>query len=162
VLVAWRSRRATAIRLLAPFLFLLLALIINAALEANNASQMRVKDAAAPGVVMGAVPSCHQDLFIGPAKECVDFVFTPTGDRDVDVSGRARDGRHLHDKDTADFAVGSGGSGAGGEGRPIASVPSAQQGLPSEGACTQQGLPFAHGGERPGQQPAGRRCGRCW
>ncbi|KIY93090.1 hypothetical protein MNEG_14872 [Monoraphidium neglectum] len=108
VLVAWRSRRATAIRLLAPFLFLLLALIINAALEANNASQMRVKDAAAPGVVeMGAVPSCHQDLFIGPAKECVDFVFTPTGDRDVDVSGRARDGRHLHDKDTADFAVGT-------------------------------------------------------
>lgn len=42
VLVAWRSRRSTALRLFAPFLFLLMALIVNLALNANNALQVGV------------------------------------------------------------------------------------------------------------------------
>lgn len=36
VLVAWRSRRATLLRLMAPFVFLLLALVIQLALDANS------------------------------------------------------------------------------------------------------------------------------
>lgn len=36
VLVAWRNRRATLLRLLAPFVFLLLALLIQLALDANS------------------------------------------------------------------------------------------------------------------------------
>jgi hypothetical protein len=36
VLVAWRNRRATALRIFAPFLFLLLALLIDRALQANS------------------------------------------------------------------------------------------------------------------------------
>jgi hypothetical protein len=40
VLVAWRSRRSTSLRLFAPFIFLLLALIVNLALNANNALQV--------------------------------------------------------------------------------------------------------------------------
>jgi hypothetical protein len=86
VLVAWRSRRATLIRLLAPFVFLVLALIINLALEADNAQQERLKDA--PGAVdfpVAALPSCNEDLYIGPGRECVDFVYTPAGNPQVDA-----------------------------------------------------------------------------
>jgi hypothetical protein len=36
VLVAWRNRRATVLRLLAPLVFLLLALLIQLSLDANN------------------------------------------------------------------------------------------------------------------------------
>lgn len=41
VLVAWRSRRSTALRLFAPFIFLLMALVVNLALNANNSLQVR-------------------------------------------------------------------------------------------------------------------------
>lgn len=41
-LVAWRSRRSTGLRLCAPFIFLLLALITHLALNANNALQVSV------------------------------------------------------------------------------------------------------------------------
>lgn len=44
MLVTWRARRATILRLVAPFLFLLLALIINLALDANNRQQAQVAD----------------------------------------------------------------------------------------------------------------------
>jgi hypothetical protein len=39
-LVAWRSRRSTGLRLFAPFIFLMLALITHLALNANNALQV--------------------------------------------------------------------------------------------------------------------------
>ncbi|GBF88378.1 ABC transporter A family member protein [Raphidocelis subcapitata] len=85
-LVAWRSRRATAIRLTAPFVFLLLALIINLALEANNSTQDRYKDTPeAVAVDVSHLPSCHADLFIGKTKDCFDFLYTPVGDADVDA-----------------------------------------------------------------------------
>lgn len=42
VLVAWRSRRSTALRLFAPFIFLLMALVVNLALNANNSLQVRL------------------------------------------------------------------------------------------------------------------------
>lgn len=86
VLVAWRSRRATAIRIAAPLIFLLLALIVNLALDANNALQERftATPAAAP-LEIGGIPSCHEDLYIG-SRPCIDFVYTPNNDTFVNVS----------------------------------------------------------------------------
>lgn len=45
VLVAWRSRRSTALRLFAPLIFLLMALVVNLALNANNSLQVRGDEA---------------------------------------------------------------------------------------------------------------------
>ncbi|KAF6264706.1 hypothetical protein COO60DRAFT_16234 [Scenedesmus sp. NREL 46B-D3] len=80
VLVAWRSRRTTAIRVLAPLLFLLLALVVNLALNANNSLQERfvATPAAVPSSIAG-LPSCHEDLHIG-SKPCIDFVYSPNND----------------------------------------------------------------------------------
>jgi hypothetical protein len=90
VLVAWRSRRTTAIRVLAPFLFLLLALVVNLALNANNALQERfVATPAAVPFSIGGIPSCHEDLHIGPSKPCIDFVYSPNNDTVINVSSRA-------------------------------------------------------------------------
>lgn len=86
MLVAWRNRRATLIRLTAPFLFLLLALLIQKALEADSRRQERFRDN--PGAVVvpiKPVPSCNQDLYIGATKDCFHFFYTPTGDPDVEV-----------------------------------------------------------------------------
>uniref|UniRef100_A0A383W084 ABC transporter domain-containing protein n=1 Tax=Tetradesmus obliquus TaxID=3088 RepID=A0A383W084_TETOB len=84
VLVAWRSRRTTAIRLLAPFLFLLLALVVALALNANNALQERfvATPNAAPEAI-ASIPSCHEDLHIGFSKPCIDFVYSPNNDTTV-------------------------------------------------------------------------------
>lgn len=86
VLVTWRSRRVTAIRFVAPFVFLLLALIINLALDANNQLQSRVAAvySATPQAV-SSIPDCTQDLYIG-SKPCVTFVWTPNTDPVVQVS----------------------------------------------------------------------------
>jgi hypothetical protein len=87
VLVAWRSRRTTAIRVLAPFLFLLLALVVNLALNANNALQERfVATPAAAPFSIGGIPSCHEDLHIGASKPCIDFVYSPNNDTTINVS----------------------------------------------------------------------------
>jgi hypothetical protein len=87
VLVAWRSRRTTAIRVLAPFLFLLLALVVNLALNANNALQERfVATPAAAPFSIAAIPSCHEDLHIGASKPCIDFVYSPNNDTTINVS----------------------------------------------------------------------------
>jgi hypothetical protein len=85
VLVAWRSRRATAIRLFAPFIFLLLALVVNLSLNANNALQERFT--AVPhssGSVIGSIPPCGEDLYIS-GRSCIDFVYSPNTDSFVNV-----------------------------------------------------------------------------
>eukprot|EP00879_Flechtneria_rotunda_P013739 GHRR01014351.1.p1 GENE.GHRR01014351.1~~GHRR01014351.1.p1 ORF type:complete len:558 (+),score=120.29 GHRR01014351.1:287-1960(+) len=80
VLVAWRSRRATAIRIVAPFVFLLLALIVNLALNANNTLQERqVATSSSTPAPISAIPACEQDLYIA-GRACVDFVYTPSND----------------------------------------------------------------------------------
>jgi hypothetical protein len=90
VLVAWRSRRTTAIRVLAPFLFLLLALVVNLALNANNALQERfVATPAAAPFSIGGIPSCHEDLHIDISKPCIDFVYSPNNDTTINVSSSA-------------------------------------------------------------------------
>lgn len=81
VLVAWRSRRSTLIRLLAPFFFLILALIIKVALEADDRSARRVAFERNPEpFYIDKLPSCNSDLFIGEDKKCYDFFYTPVGD----------------------------------------------------------------------------------
>jgi hypothetical protein len=72
---------------LAPFLFLLLALVVNLALNANNALQERfvAMPAAAPFSI-GGIPSCHEDLHIGASKPCIDFVYSPNNDTTINVS----------------------------------------------------------------------------
>lgn len=93
MLVAWRSRRATLIRLLAPFVFLVLALIINLSLEANNSQTARLRETdVGVEVPIASVPPCYDDLFIGSGKRCYDFVYTPKGDPEFDVSGIERGG----------------------------------------------------------------------
>lgn len=85
VLVAWRSRRSTALRLFAPFLFLLMALIVNLALNANNALQERFTAVpVAQGVDIPHIPSCGDDLYIA-GRPCVDFVWTPNNDSAAEV-----------------------------------------------------------------------------
>ena len=76
-LVAWRNRRATILRLLAPLLFLLLALLIDKAIQANDSTGEAYKDVTTPGTNMiSPIPSCHDDLYIG-SKDCIELVYAP-------------------------------------------------------------------------------------
>jgi hypothetical protein len=90
VLVAWRSRRATTIRLVAPFVFLLLALIVRLSLEANSREVARTRATPqAEARDVAAIPDCTQDLYYleKPGRApCVTFVYSPTDDAVVDVS----------------------------------------------------------------------------
>jgi hypothetical protein len=83
-IVLWRSRRATALRLAAPVVFLLLALLVDRSLDANTGLQTRY--AAATSVQpapMLPVPPCMDDLYMPPGRACLDFVYSPDGDEDV-------------------------------------------------------------------------------
>ncbi|WIA40119.1 hypothetical protein OEZ86_013522 [Tetradesmus obliquus] len=77
LLVAWRSRRATLLRLMAPFVFLLLALVIQLALDANSRREQRIRavEWSAPEDI-GPIPDCNQDVFIAN-KACRTFLFSP-------------------------------------------------------------------------------------
>lgn len=69
-LVAWRNRKATLLRLLAPFLFLLLALLINVATNADNSSKSANSDVQNPDAVsVGPIPSCGCGLPCVPARQ---------------------------------------------------------------------------------------------
>ena len=82
--MAWRNRRATAIRLLAPFLFMLLALLIQKALDADNRRQSNFAAISTPvAIPVGYIPSCNSDLFIAD-RACYDFVYSPSGDTTFD------------------------------------------------------------------------------
>lgn len=86
VLVSWRSRRATAIRIFAPFIFLLLALIVNLALNANNQIQERfIATTKAVAQDIPGIPQCESDIYIA-GRECIDFVYTPNNDTLINVS----------------------------------------------------------------------------
>lgn len=83
--VAWRSRRSTALRLLAPAIFLLLALVVNAALTANAALQARVTAVTDPAPApLPPIPSCGQDVYIA-GRPCIDFVWSPSNDSEAQV-----------------------------------------------------------------------------
>lgn len=85
MLVAWRSRRATVIRFLAPMMFLLLALVMQTALDASLAAEGRYRPVTS-GVLqnVGGIPDCNSDLYIHD-RPCVTLVFTPNTSSVVQV-----------------------------------------------------------------------------
>jgi hypothetical protein len=86
-LVAWRSRRATTIRLSAPFIFLALALVVTLALNINYGLRERFV-AVLPGQekpeLIQTIPECGRDVYIA-GRACLDFLYTPAGDPVVEV-----------------------------------------------------------------------------
>ncbi|GAX72794.1 hypothetical protein CEUSTIGMA_g249.t1 [Chlamydomonas eustigma] len=77
-LVAWRNLYATLLRLIiAPFLFLILALLIDKALQANSSTTQQYQNVPNPSPqVIGPIPSCHSDLYIG-SKDCTEILYAP-------------------------------------------------------------------------------------
>jgi hypothetical protein len=85
VLVAWRNRWATAIRLLAPLLFLALALIVQVVMAANSRRTGRIRDTPFSSLSdISSIPDCSDELFIYN-KPCLNFVYTPNNDTTVQV-----------------------------------------------------------------------------
>ncbi|KAG1680746.1 hypothetical protein FOA52_008079 [Chlamydomonas sp. UWO 241] len=76
-LVAVRNYRATLLRLIAPFLFLVLALVIDKAIQANDSRQDNFADMTTPNIEsIGVIPSCHDDLYIG-SNNCTELLYSP-------------------------------------------------------------------------------------
>jgi hypothetical protein len=86
VLVAWRSRRATLIRFLAPMAFLLLALVMQLALDASLAAEGRYRPIQT-GVrqPVESIPDCNDDIYIHD-RPCVTLIFTPKTSSAAQVS----------------------------------------------------------------------------
>jgi hypothetical protein len=86
-LVAWRNRWATGLRLLAPLLFLAMALMVQEVMDMNARRTGRTQDV---GMTVPAnisnIPPCSSELFIYD-KPCVDFVYTPNNNPRVKVRG---------------------------------------------------------------------------
>ncbi|KAG2423312.1 hypothetical protein HXX76_015459 [Chlamydomonas incerta] len=84
-LVAWRNRRATALRIIAPFLFLLLALLIDRALQANDRNNTDFQNVPNPSASpIGGIPQCTEDIFIGN-RECIEVLYQPSPDPMIDA-----------------------------------------------------------------------------
>lgn len=77
MLVAWRNKWATILRLLAPLVFLTLALMVQEGLQANTrrTGRTRATPVSTPQRI-ASIPDCSLDLFIND-KPCLNFVFTP-------------------------------------------------------------------------------------
>uniref|UniRef100_A0A7R9Z2A2 ABC transporter domain-containing protein n=1 Tax=Chlamydomonas euryale TaxID=1486919 RepID=A0A7R9Z2A2_9CHLO len=76
-LVAVRNHRATLLRLIAPLLFLLLALLIDKAIQANDAGQETFQDVMDPTAeLIAPIPSCNEDMYIGPSN-CSELMYSP-------------------------------------------------------------------------------------
>lgn len=88
-LVAWRNRWATGLRLLAPLVFLAMALMVQEVMNMNAEMTGRIRDMPAtyPEQIT-SIPACSTELFIH-TKPCLDFIFTPKDDARVQVSSCA-------------------------------------------------------------------------
>ncbi len=76
-LLAWRNWRATTLRMLAPLFFLLLALLIDKALQANQSRSEIFADVRTPTPEsITPIPSCHEDMYIGN-KACIEVLYSP-------------------------------------------------------------------------------------
>ncbi|KXZ51812.1 hypothetical protein GPECTOR_11g253 [Gonium pectorale] len=85
-LVAWRNRRATALRIFAPFLFLLLALLIDRALQANDSNNTAFQNVVSPKPEgIGGIPRCSEDIFIGEGRACKEVLYQPSPDPVIDA-----------------------------------------------------------------------------
>lgn len=91
VLVAWRNRWATGLRLLAPLLFLAMALMVQEVMNMNAQLTGRIRDVStAVPVSISSMPACSSELYIYN-KLCLDFIYTPRNDSRVEVSrGKAQ------------------------------------------------------------------------
>lgn len=86
VLVAWRNRWATGLRLLAPLLFLAMALLVQEVMNMNASMTGRIKELPISHPEnISSIPACSSELFIH-TKPCLDFVYTPKDDTRVQVS----------------------------------------------------------------------------
>ncbi|PNW72975.1 hypothetical protein CHLRE_14g613950v5 [Chlamydomonas reinhardtii] len=84
-LVAWRNRRATALRIIAPFLFLLLALLIDRALQANDSNNTDFQNVPNPTASpIGGIPKCTEDIFIGN-RACIEVLYQPSPNPMIDA-----------------------------------------------------------------------------
>lgn len=85
-LVAWRNRWATGLRLLAPLVFLAMALMVQEVMNMNAQETGRIRDVPATyPAQINSIPACSSELFIH-TKPCLDFIFTPKSDARVQVS----------------------------------------------------------------------------
>ncbi|GLI66002.1 hypothetical protein VaNZ11_009613 [Volvox africanus] len=85
-LIAWRNRRATILRILAPLLFMILALVIDRAIQANDGSSSAFDDVQSPdSELINAIPQCSEDIYIGGKKGCVEVLYQPSPDTAVDA-----------------------------------------------------------------------------
>ncbi|GAX81955.1 hypothetical protein CEUSTIGMA_g9383.t1 [Chlamydomonas eustigma] len=78
-LIAWRNIYATLLRLIiAPFLFLILALLIDKALQANSSTTQQYQNVPNPSPqLVGPIPSCHSDMYIG-SNYCTEILYAPS------------------------------------------------------------------------------------
>jgi hypothetical protein len=86
--VAWRSRRATVLRLVAPLMFLLLALVMQVALDASLAAEGRYRPTTTgTRQDIASIPDCNSDLYIHD-RPCVTLIFTPSTSTRAQARGR--------------------------------------------------------------------------
>ena len=86
-LVAWRSRGATALRLLAPVFFLAVALLMAApAGDAGSVEGRSRESRAGARVPIGPIPDCRDDAYADRAKPCWTLFYSPNNSAAVDVS----------------------------------------------------------------------------
>eukprot|EP00775_Hariotina_reticulata_P013231 gene13231-13362_t len=65
-------------------MFLLLALIIQLSLDANNKREQRIRESEVAEVTsISNIPDCHQDLYIRD-RPCITFIYTPNSSAVVD------------------------------------------------------------------------------
>jgi len=75
-LLAWRNRKATILRLVAPFMFMLLVWLIDRAIQAEDRTLSQFKVIRDPEAEkIDPVPPCEDDLYIQDTK-CFDFYWT--------------------------------------------------------------------------------------
>lgn len=85
VLVAWRNRWATGLRLLAPLMFLAMALMVQEVMNMNARRTGRIRDIPTTfPESISTIPACSSELFIND-KPCLDFIFTPKDDARIQV-----------------------------------------------------------------------------
>lgn len=85
VLVSWRNRWATGLRLLAPLMFLAMALMVQEVMIMNERRTGRIRDIPTTfPEPISSIPACSSELFIHD-KPCLDFIFTPKDDSRIQV-----------------------------------------------------------------------------
>jgi ABC-type multidrug transport system permease subunit len=109
VLVNWRNLRATLLRVLAPFFFMLLLYLTDLAIRADNPKQPYALNNPDPSVeAVGAIPPCESGVYIRPGA-CWDLFYTPntsaTAQELVQAIQAGNAGRPIPDDRVLSFAT---------------------------------------------------------